>query len=88
VSIVDDRFNLATFQSVRSDSGDWYKCIQRLGAGGNAVTFLVIATSGKYQGLPFALKVFRRISKPERRDSFLREIDFLQQCDPPSVMRV
>jgi eukaryotic-like serine/threonine-protein kinase len=36
----------------------------------------------------FAVKVFRRLSKPEWRANFLDEIRFLQSCDHPAVMRV
>jgi serine/threonine protein kinase len=59
-----------------------------LGIGGNAATFLMVATSGQAKGVPFAMKVFRRLSKPERRDGFLHEIQFLKTCNHPSIMRV
>lgn len=59
-----------------------------LGRGGNAATFLVVTTSGPHRGVPFAAKIFRRLSKPERRDSFLQEMKFLKGCSHPSVMRV
>jgi serine/threonine protein kinase len=62
--------------------------VQRLGAGGNAVTYLVVATSGTSRGILFALKLFRRLSKPERRESFLREVEFLKKQEHPSIMRV
>jgi serine/threonine protein kinase len=75
-------------QGVQAASGVWYKNLQTLGIGGNAATFLVVATSGRSKGIPFAMKVFRRFSKPERRDSFLQEIQFLKSCNHPSVMRV
>jgi len=75
-------------QGIKADSGTWYRNVQRLGVGGNAVTFLVLATSASARGVPFALKVFRRLSKPERRDSFIREAAFLEKCDHPSVMRI
>src|SRR5258708_28454123 len=65
-----------------------YTALQRLGTGGNAATFLVLATSGKHHGQLFAPKVFRKLSKPERRDSFLEEIQFLQICYHPAIMRV
>jgi serine/threonine protein kinase len=75
-------------QSFESKSGNTYRNLQLLGTGGNASTFLVLATSGSFRGTPFALKVFRRLSKPERRDDFLSEIRFLRGCDHPSIMRV
>jgi len=83
-----DSFFLDTGQSLRAESGVWYRNLQILGTGGNAVTFLVVATSGPNRGVPFALKVFRRLSKPERRQAFLNEIKFLEQCDHPCIMRV
>jgi serine/threonine protein kinase len=83
-----DSFFLAVGQSVQSESAAWYRNMQVLGTGGNAVTFLVVATSGAYRGVPFALKVFRRLSKPERREAFLSEVRFLQTCNHPSIMRV
>lgn len=56
-----------------------------LGAGGNAVTFLVVCTAGPHRGVPFALKFFRRMSKPERREAFVDELEFLKCCDHPAV---
>lgn len=79
---------LSISQSVQASSGVLYRNIQWLGAGGNAETFLVVATTGQAKGVPFALKIFRNLAKPERRESFLNEVRFLQQCSHPSVMRV
>ena len=56
--------------------------------GGNAVTYLVVSSEGPNRGVPFALKFFRRMSNPERRQAFSDELDFLKTCDHPSVMRV
>jgi serine/threonine protein kinase len=75
-------------QGIRSESGTWYKVVQTLGTGGNSVTVLVVATSGLNKGVPFALKVFRRLSKPDRREAFLREAAFLEECDHAAIMRV
>jgi len=83
-----DSLDLSVTQAVLAESGNWYVVVQRLGKGGNAVTYLVVATTGQAKGVPFALKIFRRLSKPERRETFLREIDFLKKCDHPSIMRV
>ncbi len=84
-----DYFNLDIGQSVESERGIWYRNIQFLGAGGNAVTFLVLCTSGSHRGVLFALKVFRVISSDERRRKFLEEREFLEsQCDHPSILRV
>jgi len=75
-------------QSIKSKDGNWYKCIQHLGTGGNAVTFLVLSTSGLNNGSLFALKIFQRVSDQDRLKKFYAEIDFLEQCDHPSIMRV
>lgn len=83
-----DHFEFEPWKSVKADSGTWYKSIEKLGAGGNAVTFLACCTTAPKTGLLFAIKVFRRLSKPERRDSFLEEARFLKGCDHPAIMRV
>ena len=62
--------------------------MQQLGLGGSAETYLMLATAGSLQGQFFAVKLFRRLSKPEWRANFLEEIKFLQTCDHPAVMRV
>ena len=79
---------LSIGQSIQASSGVWYRNIQWLGEGGNAQTFLVVATSGQTKGVPFALKIFRNLAKPERRGSFLDEVEFLRKCSHPSIMRV
>ncbi len=75
-------------QGIKSRTDNWYKCVQHLGTGGNAVTYLVLSTSGQNKGMLFALKVFRKLSQPERRQRFLNEITFLLSCDHPALMRV
>jgi eukaryotic-like serine/threonine-protein kinase len=65
-----------------------YVNLRRLGTGGSAETYLVLATSGPLRGLQFAAKIFRRLSKPEWRTSFLEESSFLRTCSHPAVMRV
>lgn len=83
-----DHIRFEIGQSIRSHSDTWYKCVQHLGTGGNAVTYLVLNTSGRNEGMLFALKVFRKLSLPERRERFLSEIRFLERCDHPALMRV
>ena len=85
---MSDSITFDVAQGVKSKAGTWYKCVQPLGTGGNAVVYLVVATEGRHKGVLFALKVFRKLSKPDRRESFLKEIDFLLQCEHPAVMRV
>lgn len=86
--MTDDHFELEPWQGIRAASGRWYKAIELLGVGGNAVTFLAYGTSSPWKGMLFAIKVFRRRSRPERRQSFLKEAKFLRACDHPAVMRV
>jgi serine/threonine-protein kinase len=83
-----DSIHINVGQSIHSQSDQWYKNVQHLGTGGNAVTFLTLCTSGINEGVLFALKVLRRLSDPERRDRFLQEVQFLQSCSHPSLMRV
>jgi serine/threonine-protein kinase len=84
-----DFFQLNPEQSVLSERKIWYRNIQFLGIGGNAITYLVLCTSGVFKGIPFALKVFRKISREERKNKFLAEREFLETaCNHPSVMRV
>jgi serine/threonine protein kinase len=85
---MSDSLFLEPGKGIQSQAGHWYQIVQLLGAGGNAVTYLVVSTSDSYRGTLFALKIFRRLSKPERRDSFLREIKFLQEQNHPAIMRV
>lgn len=79
---------LAVGQSIKSKGSEWYKCVQHLGTGGNAVTFLVLSTSGINKGSLFALKIFQRVSDEDRLKKFHREIRFLEQCSHPSIMAV
>src|SRR5882762_3274401 len=83
-----DYIHIEIGQGVKSKTWNWYKCIQHLGTGGNAVTYLVLCTSGQNKGVLFALKVFRKLSQPARRDRFLKEIQFLFACNHPALMRV
>lgn len=83
-----DYFTLAHGKGIQSTSGVWYRCVQTLGAGGNAVTFLVLCTSGPNSGALFALKVFRRLSAQERREKFLKEIRLLFELNHPCILRV
>lgn len=75
-------------EGIVSEAESSYNVLQELGRGGNAVTYLMVAGSGPYQGTPFAVKIFRRVSMPERRESFLNEAQFLRECGHPGVMRI
>lgn len=83
-----DTLYLDPGRGIQGSSGSWYRIEQLLGAGGNAVTYLVVCTEGPSRGVPFALKFFRRMSKPERRIAFMDELEFLRTSDHPSIMRV
>jgi serine/threonine protein kinase len=86
---MDEYLNLGFKQGLTAGSGTTYVSLQRLGRGGTAETYLVLATSGpSWRGQLFALKIFRRISKPDWRANFLGEIAFLRTCNHPAVMRV
>jgi serine/threonine protein kinase len=82
-----DNFYLPFGKSIQSEEGTWYKAIQYLGSGGNAITYLVVATSGVYRGAHFAAKIFRNLSQQDRRDRFLEEISVLDQLSHPCIMR-
>lgn len=82
-----DEVKLDFRQGIQADSGYWYNNLQWLGRGGNAVTWLMLAGSGPWKGTPFAVKIFRRVSMPDRRASFIDEMKFLRTCDHPAIMR-
>jgi serine/threonine protein kinase len=72
-------------KGIKGSSGNWYKILQHLGTGGNSVVFLVLASDGDNQGSLFALKMFRRLSIPSRRNRFMKEIAFLVKCNHTSI---
>src|ERR1700758_1315148 len=84
---MDEYLNLRSPAVVKSQTAD-YTCLQRLGVGGTAETYLMLAAAGPLRGQLFAVKIFRRLSKPDWRQNFLAEVKFLQRCDHPAVMRV
>lgn len=75
-------------QTFRSRSGIYYRNIQRLGAGGNSIVYLVIALNKSYRGVLFALKIFTRLSDAQRLGRFQREAEFLRECEHPAIMRI
>ncbi len=83
-----DHFEFDRWKSFRAESGRWYEAVELLGVGGNAATFLARCTTAPLKGTLYAVKVFRKLSKPERKESFLRESRFLQDCAHPAVLRV
>lgn len=85
---MQDALRFGFRQGLHAHSGTRYENLQPLGRGGSAETYLILATSGPHRGLLFALKIFRRLSKPDWRVRFLREIAFLRGCHHPAIMRV
>jgi len=65
-----------------------YMNIKWLGSGGSADTYLMVATSGPYKGIGFAVKVFKSVDKTGWFQNFMREINFLRSCQHPSVMKI
>ena len=84
---MDEYLNLRLNHVITSATSS-YACLQRIGWGGTAETYLVLAKAGSLRGQIFAMKIFRRLSKPDWRTNFLDEVKFLQSCDHPAVMRV
>jgi serine/threonine protein kinase len=80
--------SLSVGQSIKSQNGNWYKCVQHLGTGGNAVAYLMLSTSGLNRGSLFALKIFQRVTDVGRLAKFHREIAFLEECGHPAIMQV
>jgi len=65
----------------------WYRVLQQVGEGGNAITYLVVQTEGQFKGNNFALKVFKNISNEERRQRFFEEQNFLENTTHPSILK-
>lgn len=74
--------------TVRSRSAINYRVLQILGSGGNSLVFLVLALNGETHGVLFALKVFTKLSKPQRLERFEQEAEFLRVCTHPAIMRI
>ncbi|SHG69949.1 serine/threonine protein kinase [Fodinibius roseus] len=74
------------FQSIRAGN-NWYRNIQFLGKGGNGIALLVTCTGGKFKGGLFALKLFYKISSDDRREKFLKEIQFMKNQYHSSLMK-
>lgn len=65
-----------------------YKVIEYLGGGGNSQVYLVLQSTGEYQGLFFAMKLFTNIEKKDRVERFSIESKILRELNHPSIMRV
>lgn len=62
-----------------------YKVIQRLGNGGNGVSYLVHCVEGKLIGNIFTMKLLQRMNN-EGTKRFLREIQFIRENNHPSIL--
>lgn len=72
---------------IRTDQAT-YRVIEKLGRGGNSIVYLVVQIDGDFPGLLFAMKIFVRIDRPERRARFEVEIEFLRRADHPAILRI
>ncbi|MGC3983204.1 MAG: protein kinase [Steroidobacteraceae bacterium] len=85
--VIAEAASLEHRQKILGTSGG-YRVLQELGKGGNSCVYLVEAISGPFRGVLFALKIFLRISDEVRLQRFNTEIQFLQKCNHPSILRV
>jgi serine/threonine protein kinase len=69
-------------------TGITYVRLAELGAGGNGYVFRMMARTGPYKGVQFAVKLFRRVDRPEWLANFYREINILRTCHHPAILRV
>jgi serine/threonine protein kinase len=82
-----DHFFLKHLQSIKGKNA-WYYNQHFLGRGGNGTAFLVTCSSEPNIGMQFVLKVFHRISRPQRQRAFLKEIAHLRSLDHPAIVRI
>jgi eukaryotic-like serine/threonine-protein kinase len=80
--------NLDFKQSFKTEGSRWFRIVQKLGHGGNGITYLVLGTEGEVNGHFYAMKMFKRLDSFSRKKKFLKEIKFLKLNDHPSIMRL
>ncbi len=73
--------------SLKSETENYYQVQRPLGCGGNAISYLVVCTSGDYRGLLFVAKILYNLSSPKRIERFSRETIFLKTTAHPSILR-
>jgi len=83
-----ETLEIAVGNQLRSVSQNNYRIIQKLGTGGNCVVWLVVAVSGQYQGMLFALKTFIHLEKTDRLRQFEQEGSFLIEASHPAIMKI
>lgn len=74
-------------QSVISDKGLYYRILEFIGSGANAFAYRCLCTSGSNNGIEFVLKIQYNLSTEIRRERFLREQMFLENCSHPAILR-
>lgn len=85
---MSDHFEFKRWKGIEASSGRWYRSIELIAVGKNAATFLAVGGTAPFIGIPYAIKVFRRVSSEESRKAFLEEAAFLKELDHPCIMRV
>lgn len=78
-------FNLG--DSVKCNN-NYYTILKKLGNGGSGAAYLSICTAGNYAGCYFVIKFFYQLDKEDRLKRFKKEIEFLRECDHPSIIRL
>lgn len=73
-------------QSIKSDSGVYYRILEFLGNGANAFAYRCLCTSGQNRGMEFVIKIQYNLSTEIRRERFLREAAFLNNCNHPAIL--
>ncbi len=74
-------------QSLKSETENYYQVHRNLGIGGNAISYLVVCTSGACRGLSFVAKILYNLSSAKRIERFNREANFLKTTAHPSIVR-
>jgi serine/threonine protein kinase len=73
-------------QACKTEGNRWYRVIEKLGEGGNGVTYLVLGTDGEVNGHLYAMKLFKKIDSFSRKKKFLKEVKFLRLNNHASIM--
>jgi serine/threonine protein kinase len=79
---------LGSSERLISWTGITYVRLAELGSGGNGRVFRMMATTGPFKGVQFAVKLFRRVDRPEWLANFYCEVNFLRSCQHPAILRV
>ena len=84
---MEDYLDLPFRAVLKSQSGSDYTCLQQLGLGGSAETYLCSPPWVRFEG-NFSPSSYSAACPNRNGASFLDEIKFLKSCDHPAVMRV